>query len=283
MRISEDRMATLLCSDHVERDIHIWEPSEVKAVFMAIHGGLAHGGDYVTPALYFKQKGVATVSYDMVGHNRQKRVHITSFDQFLDDGELFLKWVKSQYPGVPIFIMGHSMGGLIATHLGLKRLADEESIKGYIVSSPYLVNNVKIPAVIKALSGLLSTFLPKLKAPVMDFTDVLTHDPAITQRHRKDEKDFIRASECTCRFAVELTEAQSQLEAILPSWKHPLFAVVAGKDKLAAPEGIMNMFKLINQNLIECHFYSENYHENFNEVNRNEIFEKINTWIGGFA
>lgn len=278
MRFSEDRLEKLLCSDNVERDIHIWEPTDAKAVFLAIHGGLAHGGDYVTPALYFKQKGIATVSYDMVGHDRKQCVHISRFEQFLDDGELFLQWVKAQYPGLPIFVMGHSMGGLIATYLGLKRFTADESVKGYILSSPYYANNVEFPSLLMAISGFLSRFLPKLKVPLEDFTDSLTHDSAITQRHREDEKDFIRASRITCRFAVELTRAQAGLESMLPSWNHPLFAVVAGEDKLAAPQGTMDRLKLINQDLLECHFYPDNYHENFNELNRNEIFDKIYVW-----
>ncbi|HEY0845971.1 MAG TPA: alpha/beta hydrolase, partial [Noviherbaspirillum sp.] len=61
MRFSEDRLARLKCSDKVERPVHVWEPSQPRAVILALHGGMAHAGDYVTPALYFRDRGIATV------------------------------------------------------------------------------------------------------------------------------------------------------------------------------------------------------------------------------
>src|SRR5476649_1628045 len=104
----------------------------------------------------FRQHGYATVSFDMVGHNGQRRVDIPSFDAFLDDAELFLAWVKQTYPGLPIFVMGHSMGGLIATHLGLQRFAGDPAIAGFIISSPYYVNAIPVPKVLQMLSGWLA-------------------------------------------------------------------------------------------------------------------------------
>ena len=95
MRFSEDKLAMLLCSDKVERPIHIWSPAQPKAVILAFHGGLAHAGDYVTPALYFKGKGVATVSFDMCGHDGKKRVDITDFAD-TDDARATLQRLRQQ-------------------------------------------------------------------------------------------------------------------------------------------------------------------------------------------
>ena len=197
MRFSEDKMASLLCSDQVERPIHIWQPAapgQPRAVILAIHGGMAHAGDYVTPALFFRQHGIATVSFDMVGHDGKRKVDIPSFEAFLDDEELFLAWVKATYPGVPIFVMGHSMGGLIATHLGLRRFAGDPAIKGFIISSPYYVNAIPVPKVLQMLSGWLARRFPTMKVPLGNLTMLLTHDQTITARHFQDERDGIRAS-----------------------------------------------------------------------------------------
>lgn len=279
MRFSEDRLATLKCSDHVERCIHIWEPKQPRAVILALHGGMAHAGDYVTPALYFRDKGIATVSYDMVGHDRKKRVDIPGFDSFLNDGELFLQWVKRNYTGLPIFVMGHSMGALITTHLGLNRFSRDHDIKGFIISSPYYVNAIKVPQVLVSLSTVLAKLFPKAKVPLASMTDVLTHDPRITARHFTDEKDYVRATEVTFRFANALQQAQAALAGKLSAWRYPLFAVVAGNDKLADAQATEAMLKTVNPELLEYHFYPDNYHENFNEVNREEIFAKILRWL----
>lgn len=282
MRFSEDRLATLECSDKIKRAIHIWEPAQPRAVILAIHGGMAHAGDYVTPALYFRDKGFATVSYDMCGHDNKKRVDIPGFDSFLDDGELFLQWVKRSYPGLPIFVMGHSMGALIATHLGLDRfprLPHDPAIKGFILSSPYYVNAIKVPALLVKLSKVLAKVFPTAKVPLESLTNVLTHDPVITRRHYADEKDNLRATEVTFRFANALQTAQEGLAAKVAAWRYPLFAVVAGNDKLADAHASEAMLKSIDPALLDYHFYPGNYHENFNELNREKIFADILQWI----
>ncbi len=279
MRFSEDRLENLLCSDNVNRCVHVWEPKKVSAVFLAIHGALAHGGDYVTLALYFKRKGIATVSYDMVGHDLKRRAHVPDFKQFLDDGALFLLWVKKQYPGIPIFIMGHSMGGLIATYLGLDRFNGDMTIKGYILSSPFYAKAVRLPSFQVILSGILSRLIPKHKVPLQSFTDTLTHDESITQRHRDDERDSVRATELTFRFAKELMDAQQGITSLFSSWSNPLLVVVAGLDSLSDSDGILNLLQQADPSLVKSHIYPNNYHENFNELNREEIFEEILVWV----
>ncbi len=279
MRFSEDRMDALLCSDQVKRPIHIWTPEQPRAVILAIHGGMAHAGDFVTPGLFFRSQGVATVSFDMQGHDGQKRVDIPGFDCFLDDAELFLQWVKKSYLGLPIFVMGHSMGALIATHLELGRFAKDGDIKGVILSSPYFVNAVKVPTVLLWFSGALAKLFPRMKVPLESVTDQLTHDARITARHHADEQDNIRAREVTFRFAAALLSAQADLRGTLTAWSHPAFAVLAGDDKLADAQAATAMLETIPKNLLSYHLYPENFHENFNECNRDGIFAEILKWM----
>ncbi len=279
-RFSEDRFATFKGRNGAERKIHIWEPLQAPAgVLLAIHGGLAHAGDYVTPALYFKQHRFATVAFDLCGHEHARRVDIPDFGIFVEEVELFLHWVKQHFPGVPVFIMGHSMGALIATRFGLERLERDPLVKGFVLSSPYYVNAIKVPAVLEKLSGVLAALLPTMKVPMASLTDVLTHDASITARHHRDEADNVRASECTVRFGVALQGAQKGLAEKMPTWRWPLYAVVAGDDKLADPKATLDLLAMIDPKLLECHVQHENYHENFNEVNREEIFADILRWM----
>ncbi len=279
MRFSEDSMDTLTCIDGLQLDIHTWQPIAPKGVILAIHGGLAHGGDFVTPALYFKEQGYATVSYDLRGHNKQKKVYIEKFEHLLEDTLLFLQWVKKAYPGLPIFIMGHSVGGLLATYLGLGMFKNDEDILGYIISSPFYVNATPIPKVMQNLSSVLSKIAPKMSVPLDDVMDYLTHDETITMRHRQDEKDFTRAQQCSVRFAKELQIAQSGLPSKMKNWNAPLFAVVAGDDKLADTQGTRALLDEVDQNLLTYQYHEKNYHENFNELNREDIFRDIQNWM----
>ncbi len=279
MRFSEDRLASFRAGPQAERRVHIWEPAAPRAVILAIHGGMAHAGDYVTPALYFRQHGIATAAYDLCGHQDARRVDIPGFGVFLDDSVAFLQWVKQQYPGLPIYVMGHSMGALIATHLGLGRFAGDAAIKGFILSSPYYVNAIKVSPVLLALAGVLGALAPRMKVPLAPLTDMLTHDSAITARHHDDERDGIRATEITVRFGNALTHAQQGLAPRMPAWKHRLFAVVAGDDKLADADAAEKMLKSVPPALLTYQRHPQNYHENFNELNRGQIFADILGWM----
>jgi alpha-beta hydrolase superfamily lysophospholipase len=278
-RFGEDRLTQFTAGQGAQRRVHIWSPAAPRAVILAIHGGMAHGGDYVTPALYFRQHGIATVAYDLCGHQDARRVDIPGFHVFLDDSQLFLQWVKQQYPGLPVYVMGHSMGALIATHLGLGGFAGDAAVKGFILSSPYYVNAIKVSPVLLALSGVLGALAPRMKVPLASLTHQLTHDPDISARHLRDERDGIRASEITVRFGNALTGAQQGLAARMPLWTQPLFAVVAGDDKLANADAAETMLKSVPAHLLTYQRHPQNFHENFNELNREQIFADILAWI----
>lgn len=279
MNFSETRMDVLKTKDGLNLDIHIWEPETPKAVFMAIHGGLAHAGDYVTPALYFKEKGIATVAYDLRGH-KQEKTFIGNFDLYLEDTVEFLRWTKNAFPEIPIFVMGHSMGGLIATHFGIKYAADDSRIKGYVLSSPYYENAIKVPPVMIPLIKVFGKIIPKAVIPGPDLTELLTHDEAITKRHRRDEESGVRSKKPTMRFGAELLKAQKWVKENFSSWRHPTFAVIAGADQVADYTEAERQFKSMDPKLLTYLFHKDNFHENFNEINREETFGKIYEWMG---
>lgn len=281
MRFSQDRVEKLNCSDGVKRSIHIWEPANPSAIILAVHGGLAHGGDYCTPALWFKEQGIATISWDQHGHDGKEKVFIPSFEVFLDDLELMLGWVKGHYENIPVYIMGHSMGALISTHFGLKRMKPADEIQGFIMSSPYYVNAIKTPAILVSMAGILSSLVPQMAAPLESFTDVLTHDPEITARHHQDEKDNVRATKASIRFGNELLKAQKYIPANIAKWNQRTYFAIAGTDKLADADAAKSLIEKINPELVTMRYYPDNYHENFNETNREEIFADILSWMKG--
>lgn len=278
-RFSEDRIIPLAYKDGQTRSIHIWESEYPEIIFLSIHGGMAHGGDFVTPARYFKEHGIVTVAPDLHGHDNSQKVYIPRFRVFLDDLDQVIEWTKKQYPDLPIFIMGHSVGALIGTHYGLIHSEADEWIKGYIFSSPYYVNAIKTPPYLFKVAGILSALLPKIAVPIEDITDHLTHDKSIIDRHRKDEADHIRAVKASARFANELLKAQYYIPGHIENWKHPLYCVVAGNDRLTNADATLQYLEKIDKSLVKINFVGINFHENFNELNREEIFEDILKWI----
>lgn len=281
MRFSEDRIEKLTCSDGKQRDIHIWEPGNPKAVYLTVHGLMDHGGNYLLPALYFKEHQLATVAHDQHGHDRRSKAHCPRFDIFLDDIDLMIGWVKKQYAGLPIILFGHSMGGLILTHFGLRRLKEDPLIKGFVISSPYYANAVNVPRIMLRLAGIISSLAPRMTVPTEDVFPYVTHDQAIYQRHLKDIQDGIKASKVSARMGHEALKAQKYIPDNIQKWSHPLLMIIAGDDKLADAQVTRHLINQIRPELITELFYEENYHENFNELNREEVFAEIVAWTEG--
>jgi len=274
MRFFEDELDTLTCADGVGRTIHLWTPEAPKAVLVAVHGAMAHGGDYCTPALWFKDRGLATVSLDLRGHDRQKKVFVPRFEVFLDDLELFIDWAQERFPARPLILLGHSMGALILTHYGLRRMPEEDPrIRGFVFSSPYYRNALPVPGVLVAVSGVLSALAPRRKVPVKDFTHVLTH------RHRADAADDLRATQISARFGRELLNAQGFVAGRIRRWRRPLLALIAGDDRLADPQESERLLGRVDERWVTVRTYPDNYHENLNEVGREEIFATVLRWV----
>ncbi|WP_338770596.1 alpha/beta fold hydrolase [Massilia sp. METH4] len=279
MRFGEDRLDTFTGRAGAPRTVHIWEPAAPPApvaILLALHGGMAHAGDWVTPALYFRERGIATAAFDLCGHAAGRRADIPDFDIFIDETGLFLDWVRARWPGVPVFVIAHSMGALVATKFGL---AGADGVAGFILSSPYYVNAVPVAPALQSLSGILAKLAPRMKVPLASLTDVLTHDAAITARHHRDEADGVRASEISVRFGHALQQAQRGLA--LAGWRHPLYVVLAGQDVLADTEASLRLLQAVPAELLTCRVEPGNRHENFNELNREAFFADIARWMAG--
>lgn len=275
---AEDRVLQLPFADGAHT-VRLWEAPEARAVILAIHGGMSHSGDYATIGEFFRGVGMTTISFDLTGHGRNARVDTPGFDAFADDVTRMLNWVRHTRPEAHVFLMGHSMGALIATHMELSGQLDGYALCGIVLSSPYYANAIPVPSLIIRLSRVLATLFPTAKVPMVSLTDWLTHDAGINERHRQDEKIHRRASEASLRFGRSLLEAQSALGPDLGHWRHPVFAVIAGDDRIADA----NVSRLMLETIPEVHrtlmYFPKNFHENFNEINRVDIFNAVWRWM----
>lgn len=296
MGFGETKCEVFQADEKTKLLIRMWLPDEMakqgkkaglKAIFLAIHGGMAHGGDWAPPALYFKEKGIATFALDLRWHgtypqyNEKGKVffHINSYEEYSQDIHKFYQWLRTRYLGVPIFVIAHSNGALIALKYGLS-LGKATDISGFILSSPWLKNKVPVSPVLLALSHIIAFFNPVFEVNVESLTDKLTHDPELTALHHQNEENGLRGKTASAKLGVESMKAQHWVIKHLGEWERfPLFCILAGDDALADINVTMTALKAIRPELLTTIKYTENYHENFNELNRLQIFQKIEDWI----
>ena len=138
---------------------------------------------------------------------------------------------------------------------------------------------MKVPWIMLKLAGVLSTILPRMTTPTEDFLPNVTRDQEIYNRHLEDIRDQIKADKVSIRLGNELLRAQSLIPDKISEWSQPVLVINAGDDKIADVEVSRQMLKLIQPDLVTELYYPENFHENFNEPNRDEIFKKIVEWV----
>jgi lysophospholipase len=267
---------------------YIWLPDgKVEAIFIAIHGGLSHGRDWANSARYFTKKGIAIYALDLRWHGSFSEYNpgaktlfrIDSYDACARDIDQYYHSVTQANPDIPIFILAHSNGALIAFYYGLT-IGRESKIKGMIVSSPWFANRVKISPLVMFIARTLAYIKPDFALKPPSITDMLTHDIEITEKHYRDEKTGLRGTTAVAGLSVLMPKAQKFVLENIYRWDRcPVLAVIAGEDHVADSQTSLSALKQISAVPANILFYPQNYHENFNEINREIIFEEINKWL----
>lgn len=147
-----------------ERLVRMWTPRDARATLLIVHGYAEHGGRYERTGPDLARRGYRTWTIDLRGHGRSTgpRGHVGSFDEYLDDVETLRERAASDAPPGPVFLVGHSMGGLVAILYALER---PDGLKALALSSPLLAlhPDVDLSGPISWLARAAARVLPRLR------------------------------------------------------------------------------------------------------------------------
>jgi alpha-beta hydrolase superfamily lysophospholipase len=263
--------------DGLDLFFQAWLPDEsFEAILVVVHGYDDHSGRYEHLVGHFLPKGYALYAFDQRGHGRSQgqRGHVKSFKDYLSDVKLFINNVRAKNPDSRLFLVGHSMGGLIALTYSHRYTKD---MSGVIVSSPFLGLSSKLPSWQMVLVKLLSYIWPSLKLPNRTIKpELISHDRAIIEAK---EKDTLNHHVTTPRWFTEVTRAQETLLGAGQISLPPLLVLFAQDDRIVDPKLAPMFFQNIPGNDKEIHGYKGYYHELFNEVGRGTVFEDMEGWL----
>ena len=276
-RIVEHASAQFAAADGLLLTRQAWRPEGAPAAVLAVvHGYGEHGGRHRGLAEDMAARGYAVHVYDLRGHGRSggRRGRLGRFTDYLDDTAVFLDAVREEQPGRPLYLLGHSLGGLIAAAYVEDRPAD--GLAGLILSSPFLRLGMPVPPLKLSAARLLSLVAPAVNiGNTLDPAD-LSHDHEVVRAYGTDPLNHHVA---TARWAAEVVAAQSAALSAAGRIRLPLLLLYADADAVADPQAGRELFERAASPDKTVHCYEGYYHELFNETGRDAVFADLAAWL----
>ena len=265
-------------SDGIEIFYRQYRAEPERARMVIAHGLGEHSGRYGNVIERVLPKGISVWVPDHRGHGQSggKRGHVLNFVQYLSDLRLAVALAKKDMPGeIPCFLVGHSMGGLIALYFAQRY---PELIDGVVASSPCLGMVIEIPAVKKVLGSFMSYVWPGLTmGNELDATKI-SHDPIVVKAY---ENDPLVHGRVTARFFTELMAAMESVNQQASTLNVPVLMQVAGEDFLVDAHSSKHYFKKLTLDDKVLHVYDGMYHEIYNapQDQKEKVLEDLETWL----
>lgn len=265
--------------DGLELFTRSWRPEgmETKAATMIIHGLAEHSGRYLHVGEFLAGRGIAVEGFDLRGHGHSSspgsKTYVKRFDDYVSDAYLMLQHLMERYAGLPIFVLGHSMGGLIASLLVVTR---QPAIRGLIISAPALKISDDISPLLVKLSAVIGKLFPHLPTIKLD-SSAISRDPEVVQKYDTDPLNYrggIRA-----RTGAEINRATQIIQRQMEAIRLPLLILHGTADRLADPTGSKQLYERARSSDKTLKLYEGFYHEVMNEPEKEKVLDDIASWI----
>jgi len=265
---------TVASRDGTRLAFRAWPKPGARITFAIAHGLGEHAGRYKDFAEAMAQRGMGTFALDLRGHGHSdgQRGHVDAWSQWADDISAFVREVEGQVDG-EVVPLGHSFGG--AAMLSTVIAGRLPHSKRFIVSSPALKLNVVVPQWKLNLGEMASRVMPRLAMSNDVDPSTLSRIPQVVEAYRSDP---LVHSKISSRLFTEWQRATEEVLAHAGEIKLPFLILAGADDRLIDPAGSEELH-LRASKASELHLLPGRYHEPFNDVGSDEVFDIIDRWL----
>ena len=270
-----EHQATRIAADGTRLHYRVWEPASARAGVVVVHGLADHSGRYAVLGRALGEHGIVVLAMDLRGHGRSggPRGHAASFDRLLGDVIDGAEALRARTGTLPVFVLGHSMGGLITIRC-IQEFPD--AFHGAILIAPWLGTSMRVPRWKLALAGVLSRLLPALPIPAGIDADALSHDPEVVHAYRADPLVHDRI---TPRLFTEAQAAMPLCWRRAARIQQAALFLIAGDDRIVDADQARRFAESLPADRTTVRIYDGHFHELLNEPDAERIRSDVREWL----
>lgn len=240
---------------------------------MLAHGLSEHSGRYEHVAAAFNARGYSLWALDHRGHGRSggRPVYVERFEELTDDLHAFIGLAEGELPERKPFLLGHSMGGCVATGYAIRHDAE---LAGLLLSNPLATIKTAPGAV--AAGRLMSRVAPRLGIYSVPAEGVST-DPEEVRKYVEDPLNF--HGKVPARTVAELGDEVETFAGSAKAITVPVLIMYSSTDPIVAPEGSRMLAERVGSQDVTIRDWPGLRHEIFNEPQRDEVLAAVLDWL----
>ena len=268
---------SLTASDGLALHVRRWEDqgSPPKWTFVIAHGLGEHSGRYDRFARWFAARGARVFALDHRGHglSQGQRGHAERLTVLLDDLDRVITEARAGAPQLPLVLVGHSWGGLLAIAYALEH---PDRVDRLVVSAPALRIKARIPPHKRIAARILPRLLPRLALANEVDPATLSRDRSVGDAYARDPLVHDRISG---RLYEETFARGGELISRASDVRMPVLVLHGEDDRLIDPQGSRAFFERTVVDGRAMRTYAGFYHEIFNEPEQERVFRDIEAWL----
>jgi alpha-beta hydrolase superfamily lysophospholipase len=270
-------LSTFTAGDGDNLAIQDWSLAEgaaLRGVVLVVHGLGEHAGRYERLARRLNGWGFAVRGYDQCGHGESggARGTLPSASRLIEDlGDVVDSTRARMAQGLPLIVLGHSMGGLVASCFVALH---QRPLDALVLSSPAL--DPGLNGWQKALLAVLPRIAPNLAVGNGLNPEFISHDPAVVRAYKADPLVHDRISGRLARF---IADGGPMVVSHAAQWKTETLLMYAGSDRLVNPRGSRAFAAAAPPKVVTARCFDDLYHEIFNELDPEPVFDCLKQWL----
>lgn len=261
-----------------------WLPRHPERAMILVHGYAEHCGRYDEMAMHFAARGFAVHAYDQVGHGRTRgpRGHVDRYGRLMEELARFVDLVRLEHPGLPLTLVGHSMGGLVTAATAAFHHPDVDRI---VLSAALLqVGGERGPDWRMRIQGRMARAL----APLGPWAGLslgldargLSRDPEVVRRY---EEDPLVKDRLSARFAAGMLSTVDAVRRVPEQVGVPMLLLHGEADPICPIAGSRFFHAGLAPEVASAsalQTYPKLRHEIFQEPERRDVWQDISDWLG---